>query len=58
MFFQYGQNLCVEIESMWSALVVCWPGNLRVIIRYIVVVTGMAPLTLLPHVSIEQNVLL
>ena len=50
--FQFGEELCKEIESVWAALVQCWPGNLRVIVRYIVVVTGMAPTMLLPYVSV------
>ena len=48
---QFGDNHAKEIEELWTALVACWPGNLKVIIRYIVIITGMAPANLLPYVS-------
>lgn len=40
-----------EIEQLWAALVTCWPGNLAVIMRYIVIVVGMYPHALLAGVS-------
>ncbi|KAJ2954552.1 hypothetical protein O0L34_g2835 [Tuta absoluta] len=38
-----------EIEELWSTLCACWPNNLKVIIRYLVIVSGMAPNELLPY---------
>ena len=40
-----------EIEELWTALVACWPGNLLVIMRYLVIIVGMYPHVLLPWVS-------
>ena len=49
---QFGDDHSKEIEDLWAALVACWPGNLKVIIRYIIIISGMAPNTLLPYVSV------
>ncbi|XP_059059814.1 protein furry [Achroia grisella] len=38
-----------EIEQLWSTLCSCWPNNLKVIIRYLIIVSGMAPNELLPY---------
>ncbi|KOB68310.1 Protein furry [Operophtera brumata] len=38
-----------EIEELWSTLCACWPNNLKVIIRYLIIVSGMAPTELLPY---------
>ncbi|XP_061707570.1 protein furry isoform X3 [Cydia pomonella] len=38
-----------EIEELWSTLCACWPNNLKVIIRYLIIVSGMAPNELLPY---------
>ncbi|KAM3968522.1 microtubule binding protein furry [Aphomia sociella] len=38
-----------EIEELWSTLCSCWPNNLKVIIRYLIIVSGMAPNELLPY---------
>ncbi|KAJ0183584.1 hypothetical protein K1T71_000007 [Dendrolimus kikuchii] len=38
-----------EVEELWSTLCACWPNNLKVIIRYLVIVSGMAPNELLPY---------
>lgn len=40
-----------ETEELWSTLCGCWPNNLKVIIRYLIIVSGMAPQELLPYVS-------
>ncbi|KAE8748600.1 furry [Frankliniella occidentalis] len=37
-----------EMEEVWSTLCSCWPNNLKVIIRYLLIVSGMAPNELLP----------
>ncbi|XP_025416970.1 protein furry isoform X3 [Sipha flava] len=38
-----------DIEDVWSTLCLCWPNNLKVIIRYLVIMSGMAPHELLPY---------
>ncbi|KAK0097546.1 hypothetical protein PV326_001186 [Microctonus aethiopoides] len=38
-----------EIEELWATLCGCWPNNLKVIIRYLIIVSGMAPQELLPY---------
>ncbi len=49
--FQFGDDHAKEIEDLWASLVACWPGNLKVIIRYIIIISGMAPVNLLHYVS-------
>ncbi|KAJ1525387.1 hypothetical protein ONE63_010202 [Megalurothrips usitatus] len=39
------------MEEVWATLCSCWPNNLKVIIRYLLIVSGMAPNELLPFVS-------
>ncbi|RZF45117.1 hypothetical protein LSTR_LSTR014742 [Laodelphax striatellus] len=38
-----------ETEEIWSTLCSCWPNNLKVIIRYLLIISGMAPTELLPY---------
>ncbi|XP_068083711.1 protein furry [Anabrus simplex] len=38
-----------ETEEVWATLCSCWPNNLKVIIRYLLIVSGMAPVELLPY---------
>ncbi|XP_011494859.1 PREDICTED: protein furry [Ceratosolen solmsi marchali] len=38
-----------EIEELWATLCSCWPNNLKVIIRYLFIMSGMAPQELLPY---------
>ncbi|XP_024946755.1 protein furry isoform X2 [Cephus cinctus] len=38
-----------ETEELWGTLCGCWPNNLKVIIRYLIIVSGMAPQELLPY---------
>ncbi|XP_063986587.1 protein furry isoform X3 [Diachasmimorpha longicaudata] len=38
-----------EVEELWATLCGCWPNNLKVIIRYLIIVSGMAPQELLPY---------
>ncbi|XP_016844243.1 protein furry isoform X3 [Nasonia vitripennis] len=38
-----------ETEELWATLCGCWPNNLKVIIRYLIIVSGMAPQELLPY---------
>jgi hypothetical protein len=46
---KFGDDHPKAFEVLWSALVACWPLNLKVIIRYLIIVTGMAPQDLLPY---------
>ncbi|CAH2208743.1 jg10108, partial [Pararge aegeria aegeria] len=46
---QFSDNHPKEIEELWSTLCACWPNNLKVIIRYLIIVSGMAPNELLPY---------
>uniref|UniRef100_A0A1S4MZI1 Uncharacterized protein n=1 Tax=Pediculus humanus subsp. corporis TaxID=121224 RepID=A0A1S4MZI1_PEDHC len=38
-----------EIEELWTTLCSCWPNNLKVIIRYLLIISGMAPQELLSY---------
>jgi len=40
---KFGDDHPKEMEELWSALCACWPNNLRVIVRYLMIVSGMAP---------------
>jgi hypothetical protein len=40
---KFGDDHPKEIEELWAALCACWPNNLRVIIRYLLIVLNMAP---------------
>lgn len=42
------------IESLWQELCSAFPGNLRYCLRYILVVCGLSPQTLLCYVSIAR----
>ncbi|XP_064619246.1 protein furry-like isoform X4 [Lineus longissimus] len=46
---KFGDDHQKAFEVLWSALVACWPLNLKVIIRYLIIVTGMAPQDLMPY---------
>jgi hypothetical protein len=46
---KFGDNFPKEIEEVWSALCAYWPNNLRVIITYLFILTGLAPNELLPY---------
>lgn len=47
---QFSDEHPKETEELWSTLCGCWPNNLKVIIRYLIIVSGMAPQELLPYV--------
>lgn len=53
--FQFGEEHPREVGELWKELCSCWPNNLRVIIRYLLIVVGMAPSHLLPHVSSHSS---
>ncbi|XP_014285726.3 protein furry isoform X3 [Halyomorpha halys] len=38
-----------EVEQVWATLCSCWPNNLKVIIRYLIIISGMAPNELLQY---------
>ncbi|XP_050360711.1 protein furry isoform X2 [Nymphalis io] len=46
---KFSDNHPKEIEELWSTLCACWSNNLKVIIRYLIIVSGMAPNELLPY---------
>ncbi|XP_048243647.1 protein furry-like isoform X3 [Haliotis rufescens] len=48
---KFGDEHPVEIEALWAALMVCWQNNLKVVIRYLVVITNVAPTHLLSFVK-------
>ena len=48
---KFGDDHAKELEHIWAAVVACWQENLKCIIRYIVIITGMNPEAVLPHVS-------
>lgn len=49
-FFQYSDSHTREIEEIWGCLCQFWPNNLKVILRYLVIISGMAPNELLQYV--------
>ncbi|XP_054710198.1 protein furry-like [Uloborus diversus] len=44
---KFGDSHPQEIEELWASLCKCWPNNLKVIIRYLFIITGLAPNELL-----------
>lgn len=52
---QFSDEHPKETEELWATLCGCWPNNLKVIIRYLIIVSGMAPQELLPYVSILKK---
>lgn len=44
---KFGNSHPKEIEDLWASLCKCWPNNLKVIIRYLFIITGLAPNELL-----------
>ncbi|XP_057665202.1 protein furry isoform X1 [Diorhabda carinulata] len=46
---KFGDNHPKEIEETWATLCTSWPNNMKVIIRYLIIVSGMAPCELLPY---------
>lgn len=59
LFFwlQYSNSHTREIEEIWGSLCQFWPNNLKVILRYLVIISGMAPNELLPFVSSFNTIL-
>lgn len=48
---QFGDNHPKEMEEVWATLCTSWPNNMKVIIRYLIIISGMAPNELLGYVS-------
>lgn len=48
-FLQYSDSHGREIEELWGILAQCWPNNLKVILRYLVIISGLAPNELLSY---------
>ncbi|KAL3276200.1 hypothetical protein HHI36_020918 [Cryptolaemus montrouzieri] len=46
---KFGDHHPREIEVVWETLCSSWPNNMRVIIRYLIIISGMAPNELLPY---------
>ena len=47
---RFGDGHPEEVEELWgAALCACWPNNLRVIVRYLLIVSDMAPNELLDY---------
>ncbi|XP_067137576.1 protein furry [Centruroides vittatus] len=46
---KFGEENPKEIEQLWASLCSCWPNNLKVIIRYLFIITGLAPNELLTY---------
>ncbi|CAH1170054.1 unnamed protein product [Phaedon cochleariae] len=46
---KFGDYHPKEIEAIWATLCTSWPNNMKVIIRYLIIVSGMAPCDLLPY---------
>ncbi|XP_055323770.1 protein furry isoform X11 [Sitodiplosis mosellana] len=44
---KYSDSHTREIEEIWGSLCQFWPNNLKVILRYLVIISGMAPNELL-----------
>lgn len=55
---KFGDDHPKELEDVWAELCTCWPTNLRVILRYLFIVTGMAASELLPYVRTKQSAIL
>ena len=46
---KFGDENPNEVEELWRALCVCWTKNLKIIIRYLFIVSGMAPTDLMEY---------
>lgn len=47
---KFGDGHSKEVEEVWGTLCTSWPNNMKVIIRYLIIISGMAPSELLPFV--------
>jgi hypothetical protein len=46
---KFGDENPNEVEELWRALCACWTKNLKIIIRYLFIVSGMAPTDLMEY---------
>ncbi|GAB0086169.1 protein furry [Sergentomyia squamirostris] len=46
---QFADSHSRDIEELWGTLCQFWQNNLKVILRYLVIISGMAPNELLPY---------
>ncbi|KAH1002588.1 hypothetical protein HUJ04_008665 [Dendroctonus ponderosae] len=46
---KFGDSHSKEVEELWGILCTSWPNNMKVIIRYLIIISGMAPCELLPY---------
>lgn len=46
---KFGDNHSKEMDHVWATLCTSWPNNMKVIIRYLIIISGMAPNELLPY---------
>lgn len=44
------------IEELWGTLCQYWPNNLKVTLRYLVIISGMAPAELLIYVGLHFQI--
>lgn len=51
VILQFSDTHPRDIEELWGTLCQFWPNNLKVILRYLVIMSGMAPNELLSYVS-------
>ena len=53
---KFGDENPKEVEDLWQALCDCWPKNLKIVIRYLFIVSGIAPNELVEYVSSPLNI--
>ncbi|XP_030765953.1 protein furry isoform X3 [Sitophilus oryzae] len=46
---KFGDSHPKEVEEVWGMLCTSWPNNMKVIIRYLIIISGMAPCKLLTY---------
>ena len=46
---KFGDDHPKEVEELWAAICACWPKNLRIIIRYLFIVSALAPNELIDY---------
>lgn len=55
--FQFADLHPRDIEVLWGTLCQFWPNNLKVVLRYLVIIAGLAPNELMPCVSSQFGLL-
>lgn len=54
---QFADSHPRNIEMLWGTLCQYWPNNLKVVLRYLVIVVGLAPTELISCVSFTLSAL-